>query len=407
MSSKSLEGSVEELPTEVVSKPRAKMQLAKLGGEQELSHFFKARNCTMPHIGLLQPADPILNAAGEDIRRRIFMTADQGGKSFCLRPEFTIPVALRHIESGKTKGRYGYAGTVFRLREDEAQEFVQVGIEDIGAKNRIAADARCLNDCVETLRMLGSKKLVIATGDQAIFEAVLQSLGLPVAWQNRLARVFGDEKRLREDLDRLSGKSGDELAHLDEKLRAQLEAGDKEAVAKFVEKKMKAGGLSPQAGRTSEEITARLMQKAELNAVRLSADKRHALEQFLKLDMAIDKANVKLWSLARNYDIALGPALEVFHKRLAAIEKLQLENVSIKYRAGFGRRLDYYTGFVFEVRGAGKANAKPLAGGGRYDNLLNVLGSKVETPAIGYSVWVDRLPRGATAIGATNLGVAK
>lgn len=381
----------------VAVKPRAKMQLAKLGGEQELSAFFKARNCTMPHVGLLQPADPILNAAGEDIRRRIFMTADQGGTSFCLRPEFTIPVALGHIEKGKAKGRYGYAGTVFRLRDEEPQEFVQVGIEDIGAKNRIAADTRSLADCVETLRMLGAKRLSISTGDQAIFEAVLQSLGLPQAWQERLGRVFGDTKRLKSDLDKLSGKKGDELASLDPKLREVLEAGDEEAVKKIIAKQMKASGLSPKTGRTPDEITARLMQKAELAAVNLSADKRHALESFISLDLAMDKANVKLWALARKYDISLGDALEDFHKRLTAIEKLQLENVSIKYRAGFGRSLDYYTGFVFEVRKSGKPDSKPLAGGGRYDHLLNVLGSKQDIPAIGFSVWVDRLSRSADA----------
>lgn len=376
----------------------AKMQLAKLGGEQNLASFFKERNCTMPHVGLLQPADSILNAVGEDIRRRIFMTADQGGTSFCLRPEFTIPVALGHIKSGKVKGRYGYAGTVFRLRDEEPQEFVQVGIEDIGAKNRIAADTRSLADCVETLRMLGAKKLSISTGDQAIFEAVLESLGLPQAWQNRLGRVFGDSKRLKDDLDRLSGKKKNELASLDPKLRAAVNAGDKDGVCNFITKQMKKGGLSEKVGRTPNEIADRLMQKAELAAVRLSPTKRHALESFLALDLAMDKANVKLWALARQYDIALGPALEVFHKRLSAIEKLQLENVSLKYCAGFGRSLDYYTGFVFEIKKYGKPDSKPLAGGGRYDNLLNVLGAKQEIPSIGFSVWVDRLSRGAINI---------
>lgn len=374
---------------------RAKMRLAKLGGEQELSAFFNERNCTMPHVGLLQPADPILNAAGEDIRRRIFMTADQGGQNLCLRPEFTIPVALGHIESGKSKGRYGYAGTVFRQRDEAAQEFVQVGIEDIGAKSRIAADAKCLKDSVELLRMLGKKKLAIATGDQAIFEAVLDSLGLPKAWQNRLGRAFGDAKRVKADLDRLSGKAGDELSELDPKLRAALDAKDRDEVEKLIAKQMKASGLSQTSGRTSSEIAARLYQKAELASARLSKGKRFALEKFLSLNLPIAKADAQLWGLARKYDIALGPALEDFHKRLAAIEKLKLENVSIKYSASFGRRLDYYTGFVFEIRNYGQPDSKPLSGGGRYDRLLNVLGSKKDVPATGFAVWVDRLGRGA------------
>ena len=164
--------------------------------DRKLEAFFRHARCTTPDIGLLQPADPILNAAGEDLRRRIFMTADEGGQAWCLRPEFTIPVCLRHIEGGKAKQRYGYVGKVFRHRTDEPHEFVQAGIEDIGAKNLIAADTRSLSDCVTMLRELGAGKLAVTTGDQAIFEAVLESLGLPDSWQTRLGRAFGDPVKL-------------------------------------------------------------------------------------------------------------------------------------------------------------------------------------------------------------------
>ncbi len=66
-------------------------------------------------------------------------------------------------------------------------------------------------------------------------------------------------------------------------------------------------------------------------------------------------------------------------------------------RAGFGemvsldlsvvRDLDYYTGIVFEalVSGIGK----PVAGGGRYDNLYKNYG--VSTPATGFALEIDRL----------------
>ncbi len=85
------------------------------------------------------------------------------------------------------------------------------GIEDIGAKNAIAADAKCLREAVELLRHLGKNKLAITIGDQAIFEAVLKSLGLPKAWRERLGRAFGDSDRLKADLDRLSGKASKAL----------------------------------------------------------------------------------------------------------------------------------------------------------------------------------------------------
>lgn len=362
----------------------------------DFSAFFRERKCAMPDIGLLQPADPILNAAGEDIRRRIFMTADQRGNPLCLRPEFTIPVCLHHVAGGKPKQRYGYVGKVFRQRREEADEFFQAGIEDIGSKNSIAADARSLSEAVALLRALGARKLSVSVGDQAIFDAVLTSLGLPEAWRQRLGRSFGDGDRLAADLERLSGSNGNGLSRLAPALREKLLAGDEAAVRQTVEAEMAAGGLSAQGGRSAGEIAARLLQKAELIAVDLPEEKRRVLEAFLSLDLALHKSNQRLWAFARRYGIELGAALERFHKRCVAIEKLALSDTTIRYRAGFGRRLDYYTGFVFEIRAAGHKAApeKPLAGGGRYDGLLDLLGAEAEMPAIGFAVYVDRVRGG-------------
>lgn len=358
----------------------------------DLDAFFRERRCARPKIGLLQPAGPILDAAGEDIRRRIFMTQDIEGRAMCLRPEFTIPVCLHHIASGKPRGRYGYEGAVFRQRRDEPHEFRQAGIEDIGTKNRINADARCLADAVAMLRSLGAGKLTVTMGDQAIFEAVLSSFGLPAAWRKRLGRAFGDAERLKADLDRLSGGANGFLRDLPANVAKPLATGDREAVEKAIAAMMAKGGLSPQAGRSPASVTARLMDKAELAATELASGKREALEAFLALDIPAGRSNQKLWSFARKYQITLGKALEAFHDRTAAIAALELEDVKLRYRTGFGRRLDYYTGFVFEIRAAGKAaGERPLAGGGRYDRLLNLLGAEEETPAIGFSVWSERI----------------
>ena len=357
---------------------------------QRIESFLKHRKCALPEIGLLQPAEPILDAAGEDIRRRIFMSADQRGRDLCLRPEFTIPVCLAHLESGKAKKRYGYVGKVFRQRADEPAEFLQAGIEDIGSEKKGAADVRCLSDCIDMLRLLGRNRLSVVVGDQAIFEAVLKSLGLPKAWRERLGRNFGDPARLASDLDRLSGKANGSMDHLSPDLAKAVEAGEREAVEAAISRDMKHAGLPAESGRTAGEIADRLMEKAALAAVRLAPEKREVLEAFLDLDIPLKDANRRLWSFARRAGIPLGKPLETFHKRSVALEGLELENISLRYRAGFGRTLDYYTGFVFEVRG-GPSDDKPLAGGGRYDRLMTVLGSRRKVPATGFAVYVDRV----------------
>ena len=63
---------------------------------------------------------------------------------------------------------------------------------------------------------------------------------------------------------------------------------------------------------------------------------------------------------------------------------------AVRYDAAFGRPLDYYTGLVFEIAASG-ASPRVLAGGGRYDRLLTLLGAKTPIPGVGFSVWLDRI----------------
>ena len=70
-----------------------------------------------------------------------------------------------------------------------------------------------------------------------------------------------------------------------------------------------------------------------------------------------------------------------------------LDEIELPYRLTpyLVRGLDYYTRTVFEVYREGKEDMSQtaLGGGGRYDNLIKLLGGK-ETPAVGGSIGVDR-----------------
>src|SRR6478609_5219105 len=127
----------------------------------DLSNALAARNTERVDTPVIQPAEPFLDMAGEDLRRRIFMTESETGASLCLRPEFTIPVCLRHIESAMgTPKRYAYLGEVFRQRREGGNEFYQAGIEDLGDINIPSADARAIGDAAGVLsRLLPGKKL--------------------------------------------------------------------------------------------------------------------------------------------------------------------------------------------------------------------------------------------------------
>ncbi len=74
---------------------------------------------------------------------------------------------------------------------------------------------------------------------------------------------------------------------------------------------------------------------------------------------------------------------------MAAIRNAGVDPAIVTYRAAFGRPLDYYTGLVFEVTVKGAAAV--LAGGGRFDRLLTLLGAADRIPAVGFALWLDRI----------------
>jgi ATP phosphoribosyltransferase regulatory subunit len=351
--------------------------------------LFAAREAAPVDVPILQPADPFLDMAGEDLRRRIFLTESETGQQLCLRPEFTIPVCLDHIatQSG-TPRRYAYLGEVFRQRRGAAPEFMQAGIEDLGDPEIAAADARLVTDAHAIIvSVLPRARPRITLGDQGVFEAVLAALGLPRGWQKRLIRAFGEASKLEAalrdlaDPPRNGGLSG-EAALL-------VASGEREALTAHVAAGMEEAGLPTTAGRSAAEIAGRLIEKAELRSVRLAPEALGSLRRFLALKVPLAEAPGALAGFAQDAGLAMGPALARFDDRAQAIARQGLD-AAVLYDAAFGRPLDYYTGLVFEIAGPGEAD-RPLAGGGRYDRLLTMLGAKTPIPGVGFSLWLDRI----------------
>lgn len=349
---------------------------------------------------VIQPAEPFLDMAGEDLRRRIFMTESETGKSLCLRPEFTIPVCLRHIETATgTPKRYAYLGEVFRQRREGSNEFYQAGIEDLGEPDVARADARAVREAHRVLsNRLPGIDLSIVLGDQSVFEAVVAACGLPAGWQKRLVHAFGNQEHLQKLMADLSdpapaGVFGPEVERL-----ASLGTLDDEAkLVAHIDAAMEATGYSTNASRSPADIARRLREKRELASTRLDARTLALLREFLALELSLAEAPRALAAFAEKAGLSLGEALLRFESRVAALSEAGVDPASITYRAAFGRPLDYYTGLVFEIAPAG--DALVLAGGGRFDRLLTLLGAKERIPAVGFSLWLDRIAsvKGAAA----------
>ena len=157
-----------------------------------LTAYLSAR-ASLVTIPVIQPAEPFLDMAGEDLRRRIFLTESETGEQLCLRPEFTIPVCLSHIADGShTPARYAYLGEVFRQRRAGGSEFFQAGIEDLGDENTAKSDAASLTQAVEMVRLAApNAALEILLGDQTISKRCSKPLACRAAggcgWRGPLA----------------------------------------------------------------------------------------------------------------------------------------------------------------------------------------------------------------------------
>lgn len=358
---------------------------------ERLCEYFQANGAELVQIPLIQPAEPFLDTAGEDMRRRIFLTENENGDSLCLRPEFTIPVCRNHIElNAATPKRYAYIGEVFRQRREGPAEFLQAGIEDLGADDEAKSDARSIADAMACVQTVAPRaELEILLGDQSIFAGVLKALDLPQGWRKKLLRAFGDENAMQAAITELTG--GQRKNPLPEALRALVNAGDEIELVQLIETEMREAGISPSSGRTPAEIARRLMEKEELSLARFPASAVDVMKRFLSISVSLDTAVITLRAFAADNALDFNAALQKFEARIEAMMAAHIPVEDITYQASFGRPLDYYTGLIYEIRQAKSEPTRILAGGGRYDRLLTMLGANENIPGVGFSIWLDRL----------------
>jgi ATP phosphoribosyltransferase regulatory subunit len=343
---------------------------------------------------IVSEANVFLDVAGEDLRRRLYLTTSADGREQCLRPEFTIPVCLQHIATGDAHrtADYAYLGPVFRQRPGGANgEFLQAGVESLGRTDRITADADVLALALDAVRIYGLDEPIVRIGDSALFSAVIEQLGIAAVWKRRLSRAFGDRARLDATIARLStGRSAETPAHAG--FLAAIDGTDHEAAHRIVEDLLSIAGIRAVGGRSAGEIADRFLEQSALAAGGGLDERAQAvLGRFLgivgKPSLVLDD----LKSLARDEKLGIDASVEGFEKRAEGLARRGIDLERLDFAADFGRRLDYYSGFVFEIYDQALPAGQQVVGGGRYDRLMPLLGAKSTVPAVGFALWLDRV----------------
>jgi len=340
---------------------------------------------------ILQPAEPFLDLSGEDIRKSLYLTTDGSGEELCLRPDLTIPVARDYLASpraGQPAG-FSYLGPVFRYRWGKPSQFLQAGIESFGRQDRAAADAEMLALALEATAAFGVSDVEIRTGDVALFNALIDALQLFPVWRRRLIKDFNRKIDLAQDIEQLTLKTAPGRNEY-EGVLAALAGSDRKAALALVTDLMSIAGATNVGGRTVAEIADRFLEQSTLKAGALPRDATSIIKRFLAISGDPDDAVAQLRALASDAKLDLANAIDQLESRVGFMAARGIDVRKTRFSTSFGRGLDYYTGFEFELHGQGNG-VEPLVAGGRYDGLMTQLGSATPIPAVGFSVWVEAL----------------
>jgi ATP phosphoribosyltransferase regulatory subunit len=160
---------------------------------------------------------------------------------------------------------------------------------------------------------------------------------------------------------------------------------------------MSIAGTTNVGGRTVAEIADRFLEQSTLKGGALPRDALGILKRFLAIAGDPGDAVAQLRALAADAKLNIAAAIDQLESRVGFMAKRGIDTRRTRFSTSFGRGLDYYTGFEFELHAKGNG-AEPLVAGGRYDGLMSQLGSAAPIPAVGFSIWVECLTQVAGSI---------
>ena len=289
-------------------------------------------------IPTLEPLELFTRKSGEEIVGQLFHFEDQGARSVALRPELTPSLARMvgsRINSLKRPVKWFNIAENFRYERQQKgrlRSHYQFNADIFGEPGP-RADAEVQALVISVLRDFGFRPadLKLRLSDRRIWSLLLEGLGFD---EDRALEVLS----IIDKMERLSR----------EDLMEKLEPYFHEASEDFL---------------ASVEL---------LRAQRDLAGLRRTMESLVptaELKQAV-QGRLEEWTELIDSLTAMG-----------VMEYVQID-------LGIVRGLAYYTGFVFEVfllDDTGAPTGRALAGGGRFDHLVGLLGYP-EVPAVGFGM---------------------
>ena len=358
-------------------------------------------------VPILEHTELYRRKAGANIMSQVYSFTDRGGRSVCLRPEFTASI-VRFFAATRSElpspARLHYSGPAFRYEKPKRgtyRQFTESGVELLGV-NGPAADAEIIQLAVAALERLGIRRFDLVLGHLGILSEFLSGLGLSER----------SESLLRESLDsiqRSDSSIGPLRSRLEEAINGSVSEGLADASRQLDEVFERVPDLQPQdlraiidsvvaglemtpgGGRDRSEVVARLLTKLTRSNEMGRIDR--ALDFIERLAKVVDRPEAALRNtreLLAEFKLSSEP-LDYVEEMFEQLAAAGVDTSGFTFNPALGRGLQYYTGIVFEVFAADAESSFQVCGGGRYDDLVEILTGLPSTPAVGLTFGIERL----------------
>jgi ATP phosphoribosyltransferase regulatory subunit len=349
---------------------------------------------------IIQPAGVFLDVVGETLRARTYVFTDPDGDELCMRPDLTVPTCRLHIERhslANVTAKYSYNGPAFRFQPQgsdlaHTREFRQTGIEAFGEANRERAEVEIVATIFAGIEAAGLSSYTLRFGDLGLLRAILRAAEMPSHWRQRLMHLFWHPAAFKAELRRLTLEPGSAYAQIPKALREALDPNDPAAAEAAVANYLERNGIEAVGLRSTAEIAENLLGRVEdARSEPLSEKTAQLIASYLAIVSPARSSARRIRELATLMGVNIESAVGAHEWRLELLARAGIDLERAEFSAEFGRALEYYTGFVFEVINPGLGRKSPVAGGGRYDHLLKAVGAEQDVPAVGAAVHTDRL----------------
>ncbi|OWM65473.1 hypothetical protein CDL15_Pgr009063 [Punica granatum] len=300
-----------------------------------ITEVFKKHGATALDTPVFELRETLMGKYGED-SKLIYDLADQGGELCSLRYDLTVPFARYMAMNGLTSMKRYQIAKVYRRdnpSKGRYREFYQCDFDIAGQYARMQPDSEVIKIMTELLDKLNIGEYVVKLNHRKLLDGMLEICGVP-------PEKF---RTICSSVDKLDKQSFDQIRKemVEEKgLTPEMADG----IGEFVKKK----------GRPLE-LLSELQQKGG---------------KFLGNEGSVQALD----------------DLEILFK---ALEKAKCID-RVVFDLSLARGLDYYTGVIYEAVFKGVTQVGSIAGGGRFDNLIGMFGSK-PVPAVGVSLGIERV----------------